>query len=138
MEDLIVPHAEVKHVKELKCMRVVFDGFISYDDIMKVFEHEYEMIRHYKLKRCIVDLRKMQVYAVGVKEYVKDEWFPRVTKEGLKQIAFVVPENLFGELSMKVAHKDAPVESEVNIQYFKDQEAAQQWFEQTLSPAAFN
>ena len=136
MENLIEAQAQVIYDKETQSMNVALNGFLPYENMMKIFQYEYEMIRYYNIKRCLIDLRKIQVYAIGVKEHIKDTWFPQIAKDGVQQVAFIVPENLFAERSMNGAHKEAKNESALNIQYFKDEETALYWLTKECQTSA--
>ncbi len=104
MDNLINNFVEVRAEKQLNVLSVKFLGFIPYPDFLKVVEQEYEFIRQYHLKKCVIDLRLIPVYAQGMPEYVKDVWFPTVQSLGMQHIAFVVPEAVLGQMSMNRAH----------------------------------
>ncbi|MDO1451528.1 hypothetical protein Q0590_34970 [Rhodocytophaga aerolata] len=131
MKDLVETYAQVIHNQALACLQVKFKGFIPYDNFVKILQHEYAMIRYYKLKKCIIDLREMGIYAPGVSELVKNEWFGQVLKDGLQHVAFVVPESIFGQQSMNKAHQTLKEKNPLTITYFKDLPTAQQWIERT-------
>lgn len=127
MNDLLEKNAQVKHNPGLNSLEVTFTGFVPYEMMVKALRHEYAMIRQYALKKCIIDLREMGIYAPGVGDLIKNEWFAQVTKEGMKKVAFVVPESVFGQQSMNKAHQTAKAETALDIEYFKDLSSAKQW-----------
>ncbi len=129
MKDLVETYVQVSYNREFDCLQVKFKGFIPYDSFVKILQHEYAMIRYYKLKKCIIDLREIGIYAPGVSELVKNEWFGQVLKNGVKNIAFVVPENVFGQQSMNKAHQTVKEKNPLTMEYFKDLPTAQQWIE---------
>ena len=83
MKDLLEKNVQVKYNKQLSSLEVTFHGFVPYDTMVRALQHEYALIRHYRLKKCLVDLREMGIYAPGVSELIKNEWFPRVITEGV-------------------------------------------------------
>jgi hypothetical protein len=107
MDDLINQYVEIQVDKQLNALSVKFLKFIPYQEFIKAVEHEYELIRHYNLKKCAIDLRQIPVYDKGMPEYVKDKWFPTVSSLGIKYIGFIVPEAVIGQMSMNRAHQTA-------------------------------
>ncbi len=127
MKDLLEKNVQVKYNKGLSSLEVNFHGFVPYDTMVRALQHEYALIRHYRLKKCLVDLREMGIYAPGVSELIKNEWFPRVITEGVAFIAFVVPESVFGQQSMNKAHEKTKADTPLTIEYFKDLPNAKEW-----------
>ncbi len=112
------------HNPNAACLQVMFRGSVTYDEFVEVSEYEFEMIRHYKLKKCLVGLREMSAYPVGGQDYVKNIWFSRVIKEGIQMLAFVVPDDIFVKVSMVEAHDP---QSTLTIQYFDEEDRALAW-----------
>lgn len=127
MDDLVNNFVEVRVEKQLNALSVRFLRFTPYQDFVKILEYEYKLIRHYQLKKCIIDLRLIPVYAPGAPEYVKDVWFPTVSTLRVRYVAFVVPEAFWAQVSMEKAHKNTESIDSVAVEHFKDIEAAIGW-----------
>ena len=127
MDNLVNKFVEVRVDKQLNALSVKFLRFILYQDFVKTLEYEYELIRHYQLKKCVVDLRLIPVYDTGMPEYVKDKWFPTVSSLGIQYIAFVVPEAVIGQMSMNRAHQTAETILGMAVEHFKDFKTAEAW-----------
>jgi hypothetical protein len=127
MESMINDFVEVRGDEKLKMLTVKFLGFIKFEDFKQAVEFEYELIRKNQLKKCVVDLRLIPVYAPGMPEYVKDEWFPTVSKIGIKHIGFVLPEAALGKISMNKAHQITEEILGITVANFKDTEDALNW-----------
>lgn len=127
MDNLINTFVEVRVEKLLNALSVRFLKFTPYQDFVKILEYEYELIRHYQLKKCMIDLRLIPVYAPGAPEYVKDVWFPTVTTLGMRHVAFIVPEAYWAQVSMEKAHKDTASIDSMAVEHFKDTETAIGW-----------
>ncbi|UII19945.1 hypothetical protein [Fulvivirga ligni] len=127
MEDLITENAVVKHEESLNALFVELKGYIPLETLKSVIEREYAMIKHYKLSKCLVDLRGIKVYAPGAQELVKTEWFPTVKSLGVKQVAIIIPEDIFGKLAMEKAHEEQTKTQDKSTQNFKDIESAKEW-----------
>ena len=129
VDNLITENAKVVHDLHINALSVNFNGFIPFKQMEQIIQHEFEMIQCFKLKKCLVDLRAIKVYAPGSQELIKNVWFPRVKKEGMQYVAFVVPEDMFAQASMNKAH-DETGENSMQTQYFKDLDAARTWLVQ--------
>ena len=129
MDNLINQYVEIQVDKQLNALSVKFLMFIPYQEFLKAVEHEYELIRHYNLKKCVIDLRKLPVYDKGMPEYVKDKWFPTVSSLGIQYIAFVVPEAVIGQMSMNRAHQTAETVLGMAVEHFKDFKSAEAWLQ---------
>lgn len=125
MVDFIRSYVTAVHNAEAACLQVTFKGFINYDELVEVIAYEFEMIRHYKIKKCLVNLREISVYPDGGQEYIKEVWFPQVIKDGMQIAAFVVPDDTFGKMSMQEAHNYP--QSNLLMKHFNDAEQALAW-----------
>lgn len=125
MVDFIRSYVTAVHNAEAACLQVTFKGFINYDELVEVIAYEFEMIRHYKIKKCLVNLREISVYPDGGQEYIKEVWFPQVIKDGMQIAAFVVPDDTFGKMSMQETHNYP--QSNLLMKHFNDEEQALAW-----------
>lgn len=132
MKDLHEKSAQIVHDEKRNTLDAKLSGFIKFDDLKRYLHYEFDMIRHYKLTNCLVDLRDMGVYPQGGKEFVEQVWFPEVKKLGVTKVAFIVPESVFGEASMKAAHEKEEKKEDLQIQNFMNRESAQKWLTEDL------
>ncbi|MDM7925600.1 MAG: hypothetical protein QUS35_06245 [bacterium] len=127
MEDLINQYAEVKADPKSMTLSVKFLKFVPFQEFVKIVEHEFALVKHHHLKKCIIDLRQIPVYDKGMPEYVKDVWFPTAISLGIKCAAFVVPEAVLGQMTMSKAHEKAEEIPVLQVNHFKDVESATEW-----------
>ena len=127
MDNLINEFVELKVEKELNAFSVKFLKYVKLQDFKKIVEHEFELIEQYKLKKAIIDLRLLPVYDTGMPEYIKEVWFPKVIELGLKYVAFVQPEKILGQMTMKKAHKEEEVKIPITMEHFGDFDEALNW-----------
>jgi hypothetical protein len=127
MIDFIRDYVKIVHNAQAACMEVTFTGFISYDELVEAVEYEFKMIQHYKLKKCLVNLRDISIYPEGGEEYIKAVWFPGVIKSGIRATAFIIPDDAFGKMSMEEAHSYTLEAEVMTYDHFNDQDAARKW-----------
>jgi hypothetical protein len=127
MKNLITENVKIIYDQELKSLHVSFHGFVLYEELVKAIDYEIEMIKHYNIKTCIINLQEIGVYPIGGEEYVKKIWFPKAIENGLKVIAFIVPTDTLGQLAMQEAHEEAEMNLLIKMKYFDNPPQAVAW-----------
>ncbi len=127
MKNFKTKYADLRFDNSIQGFTAVLDGYITHSEFVELVEYEYEMVTFFALKKCLIDLRKMKLYAKGNEGYIENIWFPEMKKRGLKFVAFVVPESIFGEMSMRNAHKEFVDSKEIQTRHFKTPEEAMIW-----------
>jgi len=120
-------YVSVGYNKNLNCLCVAMLGFATYEEFVGVAEYEYEMIKKYSIENLLINLQAISIYPPGGQEYIKDVWFGRITTEGIRKVAFVVPEDIFGKISMDEAHKDERNYFDLVVKYFSTEDSAKEW-----------
>lgn len=130
MNNIIRTNVKILHNKEYNFLDVAFSGFISYEELIEVCEYEFKLIEHYKIKKCLINLREISIYPPGGEGFIKTCWFPKVIELGTKAIAIIVPDNVFARISMQEAHRIEQIP--VTLQHFTERDSAIQWLESKL------
>lgn len=104
-----------------------FVGFLSPDEFKTVANQLLDILETKRLKKQLNDIKQMKVLKPEVQEWLNTDWFPRAQKIGLKYFAFVVPDDIFGKMSMDGANKNAQNAFGIEIQYFNNLDAAKNW-----------
>ena len=104
-----------------------FVGFLTPDEFKTVANQLLGILETKRLKKQLNDIKQMKVLKPEVQEWLNTDWFPRAQKIGLKYFAFVVPDDIFGKMSMDGANKNAQNAFGMEIQYFNNVDAATNW-----------
>jgi hypothetical protein len=104
-----------------------FVGFLSPEEFKTVANQLLGIIETKRLKKQLNDIKQMKVLKPEVQEWLNTDWFPRAQKIGLRYFAFVVPDDIFGKMSMDGANKNAQNAFGIEIQYFNNLDAAKNW-----------
>lgn len=104
-----------------------FVGFLTPDEFKAVANQLISILETKRLKKQLNDIKQMKVLKPEVQEWLNTDWFPRAQKIGLKYFAFVVPDDIFGKMSMDGANKNAQNAFGMEIQYFNNVDAAKNW-----------
>jgi len=104
-----------------------FIGFLSPDEFKTIANQLLNIIETKKIKKQLNDVKQMKVLKPEVQEWLNTVWFPKAQKIGLRYFAFVVPDDIFGKMSMDGANKNASKVFDIEIQYFNTLENAKNW-----------
>lgn len=80
----------------------------------------------------LADTRKHVIQPDQDTKWVTDEWNSRALKAGIRHIAFVVPENVFGEASVKryAENTEKKDKGAMVVQMFESIDSAKRWFKE--------
>jgi hypothetical protein len=110
-----------------------FDGFMSSeqfrDFLNKGLDFLIQKKRNGEPILWLADTSKHVVQPDKDTKWVADDWNPRAIKAGIFHVAFVLPENVFGGMSVKkyVENTDKKGDSMV-VQMFGNIDSAKSWF----------
>jgi hypothetical protein len=98
-----------------------------------------EAFRQYNAHGIIWDLRNAEVIAKEDQDWTVNEWQPKAIALGYRRGAIVVPENVFGQLSVKKVIsqvQSANADEDLAIQYFSNAPSAYEWMKAELAVLA--
>jgi hypothetical protein len=133
MKELKNEYVDQLFDKSLNALYAKFNKYVSQEELLKISEHAYEIIRVYKADKCLVNLKNLPVHDSKSAEYINNVWFPRVKKLGVQVVAIVLPDSALGKLSSKNAHKNAEVINGVVVNNFSSESEARKWLTQANS-----
>lgn len=126
MKSYITENACVTYVQEQEYIDLKCEGFFSYQEVVGITEHVYEMLKFHNSHKCIINLQQVKIYPSGVEEYLRDIWYNKLLEIGVSRIAYVVPKDIFGKASMTVVHAGNAF-TKIQRQYFVDEASAKEW-----------
>ncbi len=126
-------YGTLEYDSTVPCITATFNGFMSSDQFRAFLNKGLTfLIEKKKIHNKILwlaDTSKHVVQPDKDTRWVADEWTPKALKEGINHVAFVLPENVFGSMSVKKYTDAAEAKSgEMVIQMFGDIKAAKNWF----------
>lgn len=101
-----------------------FAGRIPEPDFKVLAEAILTKVQTSGMKKLLYDTTKLEVMAPTIQEWINNYWFPKAIKLGVSHMAFIVPSNIFGQVSMEETNKK---ESVIKIKYFKSMDEAKSW-----------
>ena len=112
-----------------------FFGFMNSENF-RVFMLKGLEILQQKLARhgnvmWLADTREHKVVQKKDTDWVAAEWTPKATKSGLTHIAFILPSDVFAQMS--VENYQAVTVKTVKIKNFGDANSARQWYRSEIN-----
>lgn len=111
----------------LNAVFCTYAGLLSTEEFKEIANKQIEIIVTKELKKALNDIKEMKVLKPDIQEWINTVWFPKAQNAGLKYFAFVVPDDIFGKISMEGANKNAVNEFGIEIHYFTSIEKAKSW-----------
>ena len=105
----------------------VFDNYIKEEDFKKFATDILNKVRTSGKKKLLYDTRGLKVMSQPIQEWINEIWFPEANSLGVSHMAFIVPENIFGKISMEQTNSNKEKIGNINIQYFGGMSPAQEW-----------
>ena len=112
--------------KATNCALLSFRGFLTTQEFIAIAEQGHTLRLQYNSNKQLNDIEDMAVLTQDIQKYLKDIWFPKAVKTGLKYFAFVIPKNALGMMSMKGANTEAD-KTGIDIKYFDSLSEAKKW-----------
>jgi hypothetical protein len=115
------------------CITATFNGFMSSEQfrafLNKGLDYLIEKKQSHDKILWLADTRKHVVQPDKDTTWVAESWNPRALKGGIRHVAFVLPENVFGNASVKrYADGNAKQKDQMEVQMFGDLDSAKKWF----------
>lgn len=125
-------YGTLEYDSTVPCITATFKGFMSSeqfrDFLSKGLKHLIEKKKNHKKILWLADTSKHVVQPDKDTRWVAEEWNPKALKEGIQHVAFVLPDNVFGGMSIKKYAEAAEKKDEMIIQMFGDIQSAKNWF----------
>ena len=126
-------YGTLEYDSTVPCITATFNGFMSSEQfrnfLNKGLDHLIEKRKVHPKMLWLADTRKHVVQPDKDTKWVADEWNPRALEGGIYHVAFVLPENVFGNASVKrYADNTLQKKDEMVVQMFGDIKSAKDWF----------
>jgi hypothetical protein len=126
-------YGSLEYEPSVPCIIATFNGFMSSeqfrDFLNKGLDYLIEKKKNHDKILWLADTSKHVVQPDQDTKWVADEWNPRALKAGINHVAFVLPENVFGGISVKkYANNSEKKGDNMVVQMFGTLESAKDWF----------
>jgi hypothetical protein len=126
-------YGTLEYDASVPCITATFNGFMNSDQFKSFLNKGLELLIEKKRLHgkilWLADTRKHVVQPEKDTNWVAEDWNPRALKGGIRHVAFVLPENVFGDISVKkYAQKNESQDNKMVVQMFGDMNTAKNWF----------
>lgn len=127
-------YGTLEYDSTVPCITATFNGFMSSEQFRAFLttglDHLIEKKQLHDRILWLADTTKHVVQPDKDTHWVAEVWNPRALKGGIRHVAFVLPENVFGNMSVK-RYSDSnksKQEAMMDVQMFGDITSAKNWF----------
>ncbi|HAS47420.1 MAG TPA: hypothetical protein DCS93_43485 [Microscillaceae bacterium] len=114
-----------------KCLTINISGFLGSNQIIKLFEKSYQLFTEsaQSTNALILNAEKLGAVKKAEQAWLSSNWNLRMSDAGLKQLAIIHPDNIFGEVAINtyLENNRGSLRYALNTKTFKDTKAAQNW-----------
>lgn len=115
---------------ESNAVKAIFDDYIKEEDFKNFANQILDKVKVSGKKKLLYDTRGLKVMSQDVQDWINESWFPKANKLGISHMAFIMPESIFGKISMEQTNSEKSQIGNINIQYFGDMITAKEWLNQ--------
>ncbi len=113
--------------QEANAVKATFSNLINDDDFKQFAQQILNKVKMTGNKKLLYDTRGLKVMAKEVQDWINEVWFPEANKLGITHMAFIIPENIFGKISMEQTNSQREKIGNINIEYFMGMTDAKEW-----------
>jgi len=105
----------------------IFDNYIKEDSFKEFALSILDKVKSSGKRKMLCDTSGLKVMPQSIQEWINGVWFSEANKLGVSHLAFIVPENLFGKLSMEQTNSKKENIGSIDIKYFNGMNTAKDW-----------
>lgn len=122
------PNIIIERDDNLKCLIQNWRGFASSDKFRDGIKKTEELFKDKTLNKILSNTKDFGMVKKEDTEWVSTHSMPTLIERGLRYMAFVIPSNVFSQMSVENFKKQS--ENAVQIRYFDDVDKAKEWMEE--------
>ncbi|GEO05095.1 hypothetical protein AAE02nite_27590 [Adhaeribacter aerolatus] len=113
--------------RQLGALVAIFDDFMKPEEFKRRCNKTLELVKETGITKALIDTRDLKVMVQENQRWIDDVWYPEAKRVGLRHMAFIIPEDFFGKLSVETANRRVVREGVIQVHYFDEEEAARNW-----------
>lgn len=123
---------ELLLLPEVPCLLIRWHGFANSYNLHLLLEKGLELYQHYAplypRLGWLSDTRSFGAMLPRDQEWAATDWNPRAYKVGLRELGFLVPDNIFGQIAIqRYEHNTAQRNYALEVKYYASLEEACQY-----------
>ncbi|MFD1003667.1 STAS/SEC14 domain-containing protein [Ohtaekwangia kribbensis] len=126
-------YVTITHERDTDIIYVDWNGFLTVDQVKAGSEELLKIIKEVKCSRVLVDNRKVSGPWQAANEWYQTDWNPRAAKEGLTDMAVIMSDNIFTQLSLQGFTK--ATKGVYTVAIFNSEPDARKWLKEQATVA---
>ncbi len=125
------PYLTIEYNQQLNCISQHWKGYAKSEQFRVGIEKSIAFLKHKRAVCLISNTKELAVVSNEDTQWAATHATPLMISHGLKYIAFIVPTNVFAQVS--VNNFKSKTEDKVQLRYFTDLDKAKAWLQQAQS-----
>lgn len=121
----------IEYDQKLSCISQHWKGYVKSEQFRAGIEKSIEFFKHQRAICLISNTKELAVVSTEDTQWAASYATPLMIDYGLKYMAFIVPTNVFTQVS--VNHFKNKTEDKMQLSYFTDLDKAKVWLEELQS-----
>lgn len=110
---------------QLKCLIQNWKGFATSDRFREAIQKSIELFKDKKLNKILSNTKDFGMVKKEDTEWVNTYSMPLLIENGLRYMAFIVPSNVFSQMSVENFKKE--MAGPVELRFYEDVDKARDW-----------
>jgi hypothetical protein len=119
--------------QQLGALVAVFDDFMKPEEFKRRCNRTLELVKETSLTKVLVDTRELKVMVQENQRWIDEVWYPDAMRAGLRYMAFIMPEDFFGKISVETSNRRVVREGVIQVHYFDVEQLARDWLKSIRS-----
>ncbi len=112
---------------ESNAVKAIFANYLNEEEFKKFAVSILNKVETTGKKKLLYDTRELKVMSQSIQDWINEIWFPQANKLGVSHMAFIMPESVFGKVSMEQTNKNKEKIGNITIEYFSSMKNAKDW-----------
>ncbi|MGV3589113.1 MAG: hypothetical protein ACO1OF_19060 [Adhaeribacter sp.] len=113
--------------QQLGALVAVFDDFMKPDEFKRRCFRTLELVKETGITKALIDTRGLKVMVQENQRWIDEVWYPEAKRVGLRHMAFLMPEDFFGRISVETSNRRVIREGIIDVHYFDEEKLAHDW-----------
>ncbi len=108
-------------------MEINWKGFIDHDSYRNILHETFSAIIERNIKKVIFNATDLEALTDENREWTCEHWFSKANDKDIKTFAFIMPKDIFGEVSLKMISEKIATLYNIKSKYFDNTDDALRW-----------
>jgi len=117
---------KVSVINDKNLLHAKIGGFFRMNEFVNQASNLLKLIEEKKLKKLFLNLQDLIVLTQESQAYFQSDWTSKIISIGVKDVVFVMPDNIFGKISVNISSRNLS-KSNINVYQFEHLDQAEKF-----------